>query len=217
MQMLDLQERLGKLPYYTKQNLGLALGKEQYALDYWMKELIKSKVLIPLKKGLYVSAIYLALVKERGETEGYLEYLAGIIRTPSYLSLEYMLAKNGIIPEAAFALTSVTRKTTRSYRSDLASFYYRNIKPQLFTGFIQNKYGKQTVNVATPAKALFDYLYLRTFINEKAMASYLLSDGRINWDSLTLNDRQMFSQFIELSDSKKMQRIEKILKVNRLL
>jgi len=215
--MLYLTKKLADLPYYTKQNLGMALGKNKDALNYWIKKLIKSQALIPLKKGLYISSYYLDLVRAKEKTEDYLEYLAGIMRAPSYLSLEYALSKYGIIPEAVFAITSVTTKSTRSYQSGLTSFYYRNLKAKLFTGFIEQKFNQQTIKIATPAKALFDYLYLKKFSSLSEMKRYLLTDARINWAALNQNDKQMFSQYVKLSASAKMRQISTILKINKLL
>jgi len=215
--MLYLTKKLADLPYYTKQNLGMALGKNKDALNYWIKKLIKSQALIPLKKGLYISSYYLDLVRAKEKTEDYLEYLAGIMRAPSYLSLEYALSKYGIIPEAVFAITSVTTKSTRSYQSGLTSFYYRNLKAKLFTGFIEQKFNQQTIKIATPAKALFDYLYLKKFSSLSEMKRYLLTDARINWAALNQNDQKMFSQYVKLSASTKMRQIRTILKINKLL
>ena len=216
MNISILWEDLTKLPYYTKQNLGLILNKEGAILDYWINKLIREEMLIPLKKGLYVSSSYLALVKAGRETETYLEFLSGIVRYPSYLSLEYVLAANGLIPETVFSLTSITLKTTRAYPSPLITFTYRNLQPKLFTGFIEKKFQKQTFNIATPAKALFDYLYLRKMGSRTEIERYLLSGARFNWDILTKNDRQEFANFVTLSGSKKMASILQILKVNHL-
>lgn len=215
-----MQKRTGSvnltdLPYYTKQNLGLALGKNEDSLDYWIKTMIHNQVILPLKKGLYVSSDYLDLIKAKGETEAYLEYLASIIRSPSYLSLEYVLAKYNLIPEAVFAITSITSKTTRAYQSTLTTFYYRNLKAKLFTGFFEKNFGKQTYKIALPAKALFDYLYLRKFSSLLEMKDYLLQDSRINWSELGADDWQTFGQYVELSASKKMLRINKILESNK--
>ena len=215
--MLYLEKKLADLPYYTKQNLSLALGKNKDALDYWIKKLIKNQALIPLKKGLYISTYYLDLIKAKGKEEEYLEYLAGVIRSPSYLSLEYALSKYGIIPEAVFAITSITTKSTRSYQSGLTGFYYRNLKTKLFTGFTEQNFGKQKIRIATPAKALFDFLYLKKFSCLAQKKDYLLSDGRINWEVFKKNDQKDFRQYVKLSASKKMLEIDKILKINKLL
>ena len=47
--------------------------------------------------------------------EPYAEYMANRLRLPSYLSLEYVLAKEGLIPEAVYALTSITSKNFQKF------------------------------------------------------------------------------------------------------
>jgi len=217
MEILKLKETLEKLTYYTKQNLNLYLNKEGEALSYWIKKLINKGLLIPIKKGFYISSFYLDKVKERNETEEYFEYLAGIIRYPSYISLEYALAKYGLIPESVFRITSVSKKTTRKYVSKLTAFSYRKIKDSLFMGFIEKKYEKQVIRFATPSKALFDYLYLKKFVSDIEIENYLLKIGRINWLALESADKKLFSKYVDLSSSKKMNKILKILVNNKIL
>jgi len=217
MEILKLKEMLENLAYYTKQNLNLYLNKEQESLNYWIKKLINKGLLIPIKKGFYISSFYLDKIKEKNEIEEYFEYLAGIIRYPSYISLEYALAKYGLIPESVFKITSISKKTPRKYNSKLIAFSYRKIKDSLFMGFIEKKYGKQTIRFATPSKALFDYLYLKKFASDTEIENYLLNTGRINWRALELTDKKLFSKYIGISSSKKMNKILKILVNNKIL
>lgn len=89
------------------------------------------------------------------------DYFAGKIYSPSYLSCEYVMARVGLIPESVVQYTSVTALKTASFKNDFGEFFYRSVKPQLMFG-----YGVETVGdglpvqVATPAKALCDFLYL---------------------------------------------------------
>ena len=186
---------LKKSPYFTKQNLALALGISDHALDYWVKKLMSRGYLIPLKKGFYITSYYLDLINQTAN-EVYFEYLANLLRAPSYVSLEYILSKANIIPEGVYAITSITTKSSRTYTSDAATFVFRNIKEELFFGFeIKLFLGKQ-VKVATPAKALFDFLYL------KPTAS--LENRRINWGALSKGQKQEFQKIVKKSKSKKM-------------
>jgi len=81
MEILKLKQTLEKLAYFTKQNLNLYLNKEGESLNYWIKKLIYKGILIPIKKGFYISSFYLDRVKERNETEEYFEYLSGLLIT----------------------------------------------------------------------------------------------------------------------------------------
>ena len=217
MEILKLKETLEKLAYFTKQNLNIYLNKEGESLNYWIKKLINKGILIPIKKGFYISSFFLDKIKGKNETEEYLEYLAGIIRYPSYISLEYALAKYGLIPESVFRITSISKKTTKKYDNKLITFSYQKIKDSLFMGFIEKKYGIRTVRFATPSKALFDYLYLRKFASDSEIENYLLKTSRINWLALESVDKKLFSKYVDLSSSNKMNNILKILIANKII
>mgnify|MGYP001594647691 CR=1 FL=1 len=206
MRINELLALLNRLPYFTKQNLSLSLGKEGENLNYWIKKLIRDGFIIQIKKGFYIPSFY----KAKGES--YFASIANIARYPSYVSLEYALAKYGLIPESVFAITSVTTKSSRVYRSRVATFIYRSIKEDLFFG-----YSKEGPKIAYPYKALFDFLYLKKFTSEAQMKDYLKEAGRINWDGLSSDGKDSFAKIIKDSNSKKMQKILSICKKEGLL
>lgn len=209
---------LKQAPYYTKKNLALSLDKEGDDLDYWIKKLLREKILIPLKKGLYISSYYKDLASQNPqEYNSYLEYLANIIRLPSYVSLEYVLSKYSLIPEAAFIMTSVTEKSSRRYLSDITLFNYRSIKKELFFGYNLLDFRDKKVKVASLAKALFDYLYLKKTTSLKDMESYLFQEARINWEVLLKRDKEEFKTIIKISSSSKMESIVNILEKEGIL
>jgi hypothetical protein len=216
MQILQLLDTLKQLPYYTKQNLPLALNKEGEDLNYWIKKLTKEKQLLPLKKGFYISAGYQdRLIRDPQQSEIYWVYLANILRSPSYVSLEYALAKYNLIPESVFAITCVTIKSSRKYVSKTATFTYRNLKKSLYYGYRLLAFGNTglTAKIAYPYKALFDYLYLNKSISvsSRQFSKYLLEESRINWDVLTKKDKLSFTKAVQDSGSKKMLKICSIL------
>jgi len=198
-------EVLQKLPYFNKVTLGDVLDKSGENLNYWIKKLIREGGLIVLKKGLYVARLYLlTLEKNPSLREGYLEYLANIIRYPSYISLEYVLSKYGLIPEGVFAITSVTLKSSRVYKNSLGNFIYRNIKEEMFFGFADRDFEGKRLKMATKAKALFDFLYYKKAIS--------LNDLRINWEVFLPSDKEEFAAIVKKSDSPKMERVLRNLK-----
>lgn len=214
----NILDILKQAPYFSKQNLGLALGKEGKDLSYWVQKLLSQKLLIPLKKGVYISSYYRDLISQNpSEKEWYLVYLANMLRTPSYVSLEYVLSRYNVIPEASFAVSSITTKTSRLYTSELTSFLYRSIKEELFFGYENQSFKDKTIRMASKGKALFDFLYLKSFENKDMMASYLFDTGRINWDVLTIKDKDEFTKTIIISSSKKMQSILSLLKKEKIL
>lgn len=210
-----IQNILKQAPYFTKQNLGLALGKEGETLNYWIKKLIRERQIVVLKKGLYISSYFREMVSQiPGEQERYWEYLANILCEPSYVSLEYMLAKRSVIPESVFAVTSVTTKSSRRYQGLEMSFQYKSLKQELFFGFEKSVFRGRTVRAARTGKALFDLFYLRPFSSMKQATVYVLDSGRLNWDAVTEDERMVFFEAVERSQSRKMARIAKIIEKN---
>lgn len=120
-------------------------------LSRWAK---KEKV-IRLKRGLYT------LSEEFRKAPLSLRWLANVLYSPSYLSLEYMLSWYDMIPERVTAITSISILKTATFRNRLGTFSYRTLKRRLFFGFeeIQDEF-HQPILVATPEKALLDSIYL---------------------------------------------------------
>jgi len=165
--------------------------------------LLKKGYLVSFKNGLYTTKPF--LLKQSDKTS-YLEYMANIIRQPSYLSLEYVLAKTNLIPEGIYSFTSITLKTPRCYQNKLASFIYKNIKKPLFTGYVRVKTNDFQVYIASKPKALFDFLYLKR--NLSFDIEYELKQGlRINWGEVSVKDIVEFKKYVKLAKSLKMKKI----------
>ena len=96
-------------------------------------------------------------------TPGRGDYFAGRMYSPSYLSCEYVMARTGLIPESVVQFTSVTSLKTASFKNDFGEFSYRSVKPELMFGYgVEHVGDGLPVNVATPAKALCDFLYINS-------------------------------------------------------
>jgi len=78
--------------------------------------------------------------------------IANYIVNPSYISLESALSFYGILPQFPYSITSIT--VDRSKNID--KYEYTTISKKLFWGYQKNK----NFLIATPEKALADYLYL---------------------------------------------------------
>lgn len=85
--------------------------------------------------------------------------IANRLYEPSYVSFEYALAYHHIIPETAYTITSATTRPTRTLTAAGKTFEYHRLKPSAFTGYEPVRMDGQTVLIATPEKALLDYLY----------------------------------------------------------
>ena len=107
-----------------------------------------------LRKGLYM------LSEPYNKTDIYEPYLAGVLKKPSYISLEKALEMHNLIPEGVSVYTSVTTKRAWKFTSPLGTFDYRHIQKSLFWGYQSLSVNQQTAFLATPEKALLDFFYL---------------------------------------------------------
>jgi len=125
-------------------------------LKVQMGQWVNKGYLIQLKRGLYT-------LSEHERTVGVSKYfIANNLYTPSYVSLEKALSYYGFIPERVFSVTSITTKSTRKFNNPFGDFYYHHIKQHLFTGFIEKQdNNNNTFYIATPEKAIIDFLYFR--------------------------------------------------------
>ena len=108
----------------------------------------KSGLLTPLRRGIYALG-----KKEYNRFE-----LANRIFTPSYVSLETILAVEGVVFQKNDAITSVSYQT-RGVEVDNKKYSYRRINPEILTnplGITHN--GSSTI--ATKERAFLDSLYL---------------------------------------------------------
>ncbi|MFZ2414341.1 MAG: hypothetical protein WAW16_09015 [Candidatus Cryosericum sp.] len=219
MDRLIVQKALAQMPYVTKQNLGVLLDVSAATLNYRVQRMKQTGELTPLRAGLYVPAqSWQAAGMIPNGKEQLLEYLSGIVRFPSYISLEYVLERAGLIPESPFAITCVTQKTPRIYKTPIGTFAYRQIRrPELFTGYGIVKYRGLTVAIAPPAKALFDALYLRPLKTAREMKAYLLETGRLNWDALVPGERRRFAALVRSTNVPKMEHILTVLQKENIL
>ena len=204
---------LESLPYFTieavKQLLGdesVAAGTIQTTLYRWMK----AGQIIQLKKGVYMTRRFFE--QHRADAD-FAPMVSAILIPQSYLSLEYILQRNAILTEMTYPVTAVTLKQTRVFENKLGTFTYRNIKTDLYQGFIFSEYMGIPIAQATVAKAFFDFLYLRPWKSNQQLAGYdLVEDLRLNLEDFSENDQVEFATFVEISKSKKMDQILKNLR-----
>lgn len=202
---IKYQKELEALPYFNKQTAQLLIGKKGKNLEKKISQLKKKDYLRNLKKGLYVATAFIDQV----DKASFVEYIANNLRYPSYLSLEYVLAKEGVIPEGVAVVTLVTLKSSRIFTNFLGTFVYRNIKPSLFFGFKEKSFVDKKIFIASKAKALFDFFYLKRMDN---LRQEILQDLRLNWEVFNPSDWQDFKKFVFASGSFKMKKIYQILK-----
>lgn len=119
---------------------------------YYLENFVKQKLLIRLKRGLY-------LLSNSKISE---EEIANRLYQPSYLSLEYVLHKEGILPELPYEITSVTTKPTRKFEVGGKIYSYTTIKRSRYGGYQVKKIEGRPILSAPASKAREDYDYLRS-------------------------------------------------------
>ncbi|MFH0856990.1 MAG: hypothetical protein V1860_03775 [bacterium] len=201
MNIKNLKAKTGKFLLLNKNNLK-TLEPRKNVLDGNIKYWLKNKELIALKKGFYV-------IREKYEKEPdkglYLEYAANRIVWPSYISLEYVLAKYQLLSEPAQAITSITIKTTREVSNELNIFRYYTITEKLFTGYKIKYFQGAAVMEAGKPKALFDFLYLR-FLRNEAINTDTIANLRINWENLNRKEFREVYSYLKFSNSRRLKK-----------
>lgn len=151
----DFVKRVGDLPVIMTEHLFIG-SKSPSTIAVQINRWLDAGKLIQLKRGVYV------LAKEYIRVDFCEPYVASILKKPSYISLEKALEYHNLIPEAVPVYTSVTTKRPARFATKLGVFTYRHIRKTRFWGYDSMTIGKQTAFMATPEKALLDFLYFQT-------------------------------------------------------
>lgn len=203
---IDLLKPFEKIPYFTiagfKQVLNASESDTQRVramLSRW----VKMGHIIRLKNGIYMTRRFFELHQNQAS---FTPAVSAIILPQSYVSLEYVLQRAGVLSEVTYTTTAVTSKNTKGIKNPLGTFIYRHIKPPLYIGFNPEFFFGLIFNQATVAKALFDYFYLRPL--PRSLQTHkinLAGELRLNLGELSTDLKDEFEHYIEISDSPKMQ------------
>jgi predicted transcriptional regulator of viral defense system len=164
-----------------------------------ISRLLKSKVLVRVKKGLYVFS------PEFSEVPFSKEVLANLIYGPSAISLHYALSFYGMIPERVQIMTSVTNKRNKHFITPVGEFFYHYLAPEKYAiGVARVSIDERRhIFIATPEKALVDTVLFsfphknqRSFTNQE-LEHYLLDDLRIDELSLKTLNRDLLHALMD--------------------
>ena len=144
-------EKLGSsgLKLFTVSDLMVMFGVEKRAAGAFISYNVKKGAFLRLKAGLFG-------LKNNLPSD---YAIANRLYFPSYISLDTALSYYSLIPETVYTITSVTPKPTREFEVNGRAFDYRRIKKQAFAGYIPKEIYGETVYIATPEKAVADFLY----------------------------------------------------------
>jgi len=160
-----------------------------------LTQLLKSKSLLRVKKGVYVFG---ALFMRKPYS---LETLANLLYGPSYISLEWALQRYGMIPERVEEVTSVTFKRTQMFQTPIGRFSYAHRPILSFSvGLIRQQQSEyQSYLMASPEKALVDQLVIRRGQVSKIseLEEILFEDFRIEEEDLQKLDIALLKKINE--------------------
>jgi len=126
-----MEKILEQLNYFTNEDMRKFVGTQN--ADIYLSRYTKNGDIIRLKRGIYITKKRLDLLEKNQKFDAYVYYIAtNILITPSYLSGEYILAKNNIIIENVYAITAITTKKTNMITNVFGRFIYKNIDEKLF-------------------------------------------------------------------------------------
>lgn len=152
------------IPLFTVADIQNLFGVTKVAASFLLQRYTKKGFIIRLKRGLY--SFPDALPSDL--------YIANKLYSPSYISLEFALAYQGVIPEIVYEITSVTTKATRRFEVKKLGkvFSYRKIKKAAYTGYNIQKSQGISFNIADAEKAFVDANYLRLLSKQKPISRF---------------------------------------------
>lgn len=159
-------------------------GNSRYGL---IKRALKRGEIIRIRRGLYC----LAQKYQRRPLNHF--SIAQLIYGPSYISLESALSYHGWIPEGVFTTASVSMPRSRAYKTMIGNFVYMRVAQERFYEMVEYiDEGGSPFFVATPLKALCDYIYVykKPWVSVEPLKQSLRVDdemfGQIKKDDLDM-------------------------------
>jgi predicted transcriptional regulator of viral defense system len=189
MRYLELRESLKDFTVFSLNDIrAIDSSFHRRRLNEWQEKGYIRKVI----KGYYTfSGLEL--------NEGVLFEIANRIYAPSYISLEMALSYYHLIPESVYGITSVTTRKTYRFKTGVAEFAYRTVKPALFFGFELVRYNSKVFKIAAIEKAILDYLYLMPHLRTEGDFQSLRLDRDMFFEQV---NQERMNEFLALFASK---------------
>ncbi|MBO5356912.1 MAG: hypothetical protein J6A95_04010 [Clostridia bacterium] len=167
---------------------------------------VKKGLLFPLVKGIYET-----------DANAHGSKLAQFIYGPSYLSFDYVLFTQGLIPEAiynTFTCATFNKRKVKTYTNHFGTFIYRDIPSDVFSlGVFVFTEGNYSYQVASAEKALCDKLYTISPVRSiKGLKQLLFEDLRIDEDAFNALNKDDILKIAPLYHSTNLNLLAKFLK-----
>lgn len=133
---------------FRLRDIALILGEKDFeSLNKKLNYYVRTGKLLNPRKGIYAKPNYSS------------EELACVVYTPSYISLEYVLQKAGVIFQFDSRITTISY-LSRSIKIENKTFIYRKIKGEIMVNTRGIFRQIDQVNIASGERAFLDLLYL---------------------------------------------------------
>lgn len=176
MKFLELRNELKDFPIFSLNEIRIIDPNfHRRRLNEWQDKGYIKKVI----RGYYIFS-------DLQLSEEILFKIANRIYSPSYVSLESALSYYHLIPETVYGITSISTRRTYHFRTSIGEFIFRRAKPPLFFGYYLMSYKGQYLKMASIEKAILDYFYLHSDIENEQ-----------DFDSLRINKEMLFEQIDE--------------------
>ena len=151
MKLVEVHGRLKKMavPVFRTADVMAYLDIRKEHANNLLARLEDSHHIVRIKRGLWV-------FPEGLEPLALPEYLTASF--PCYISLQSALYYHGMISQIPAITYSVSPARTHVYKTSLGTFSIHHIDPSFFFGY--EPVGKSGIKMATPEKALLDFLYM---------------------------------------------------------
>ena len=151
---MNARDALGRLralrvPAVTTADTAAVLGLSVAAASHTLRRLGASGLLSPVRKGLWA-------LRDRPDPLALAEYLTAPY--PSYVSLQSALYLHGMVDQIPAMTYLVSLGRSARVRTGLGTYSVHHLRPELFGGARQDP--ESGIKLASPEKALVDYLYL---------------------------------------------------------
>ncbi|MDD5067289.1 MAG: hypothetical protein PHF84_09610 [bacterium] len=178
---------------------------KENALKFLINKSLRHKEIIRLKPNMY------CLSEKYRRSDPHPFVVAGMLLSPSYVSLESALWHHDLIPEALFQVGCMTTLRTRTYRNPLGTFSYYSIASKNFKAGVRavRFKGRGWAFMAEPLRAIADMIYLNKKVSwDKEKLDYLVVSLRIEKDRLKEISMKNYN---EISDSMTNRRVRDYL------
>ncbi|HVX00596.1 MAG TPA: hypothetical protein VHA52_09215 [Candidatus Babeliaceae bacterium] len=183
------------MPIMTTSDAAYALGLEREYASQVLRRLALEKHIVHLSWGLWVINLQINPLSIP-------DYL--VAPFPSYVSLQTALYHHGMIDQISRIITVVSLARTRRIKTPLATISVHHVMPEFFFDYEFDP--KTQVKMATPEKALLDFLYLKP---AKSLWFKSLPEVEI---SPTFNEKKAFEMIQKIPSPSRRTLVEKGLR-----